>query len=598
MNGRISRRTGIFLTLLLCLAVNAAHAEPVAFQWLSVPQGARDVEAVRAFGPDQWQTVPAGQTLNRGFSDDEFWLQVRVPAQPANRVLEVGYPLLDEVSVYWELDGRIIESHHTGDTRPFDSRPIVHRNFVFLVPSNTEPVTAWIRVQTQGSVQVPVAVTPSAEFLANEQISYGWQTMFLGIVVALALYNLFLFLIVRHQTYLWYVLTVVCSGAVQLNFNGLLFQWFWPDVPWINRYFTVPVVSAALIAAIVFTMKFLLVKSYSRWGYRVLQTLLAVNLLGLIYGFVGSYQVGIIWISSLAAFATPVAWLIGINVWRRGQILGGFYVLAWTPLLLGHLVLAVSKLGWIPRSPFTELAPQAGVAVEVILLSFALAYRINMERRRRQQAQEHALDIQRQANLTLESRVRERTEELEQANEQLRAISLTDGLTHVANRRRFDEKLETEWNRALRHEHELSLILLDIDHFKQVNDRFGHLVGDDCLVALASILSDEVQRSGDLVARYGGEEFAILLPATDVAGAQQVAERMRLSVARTPVNSGEHMSPVSLTISLGVATLTPNRQSDCQELIRRADEALYAAKADGRNRVVVWHPKAVAPTTG
>ncbi|HCR47155.1 MAG TPA: sensor domain-containing diguanylate cyclase, partial [Marinobacter hydrocarbonoclasticus] len=109
---------------------------------------------------------------------------------------------------------------------------------------------------------------------------------------------------------------------------------------------------------------------------------------------------------------------------------------------------------------------------------------------------------------------------------------------------------------------------------------------------------DEVQRSGDLVARYGGEEFAILLPTTDVAGAQQVAERMRLSVARTPVNSGEHMSPVSLTISLGVATLTPNRQSDCQELIRRADEALYAAKSDGRNRVVVWHPKAVAPTTG
>ena len=152
--------------------------------------------------------------------------------------------------------------------------------------------------------------------------------------------------------------------------------------------------------------------------------------------------------------------------------------------------------------------PQAGVAVEVILLSFALAYRINMERRRRQQAQEHALDIQRQANLTLESRVRERTEELEQANEQLRAISLTDGLTHVANRRRFDEKLETEWNRALRHEHELSLILLDIDHFKQVNDRFGHLVGDDCLVALASILSAQA-----LVACWeGGSRSAHRLP--------------------------------------------------------------------------------------
>ena len=86
MNGRISRITGIFVTLLLCLAFTPAHAEPVSFQWLSVPQGARDVEAVRAIGPDQWQTVPAGQTLNQGFSDDEFWLQVPVPAEPANRV--------------------------------------------------------------------------------------------------------------------------------------------------------------------------------------------------------------------------------------------------------------------------------------------------------------------------------------------------------------------------------------------------------------------------------------------------------------------------------------------------------------------------------
>src|SRR5690554_2722682 len=598
MNGPFPRTLRLFLCLLLCVASFHVQAKPVGFDWLEVPEDNLDVAQVQQLPDSQWQYNSAAEVLNRGFSNGAFWLRVAIEPEPANRVLEIAYPLLDEVSVYWERDGQIVESHLTGDTRPFNTRPIIHRTFVLLVPSNTEPVVAWVRIKTQGSVQIPVAVTPSATFLANEQFSYGWQTMFLGIVVALALYNLFLFLIVRHQTYLWYVLAVIFSGAVQLNFNGLLFQWFWPDLPWINRYFTVPIVSCALIAAIVFTMRFLLVSLHSRWGYRVLQGLLGISVIGLIYGFVGSYQSGIMLISALAAFATPVAWMIGIDVWRKGQILGGFYVLAWTPLLLGHLVLAVSKLGWIPRSPFTELAPQAGVAVEVILLSFALAYRINMERRRRQQAQEHALDVQRQANLTLESRVRERTEELEQANEQLRAISLTDGLTHVANRRRFDEKLETEWNRALRHEHELSLILLDIDHFKQVNDRFGHLVGDDCLVALASILSDEVQRSGDLVARYGGEEFAILLPATDVAGAQQVAERMQLSVARTPVNSGEHVSPVSLTISLGVATLTPNRQSDCQELIRRADEALYAAKADGRNRVVVWHPKAVAPTTG
>lgn len=597
MKAPLARTLGTLIWLLLWLASSAASAEPMGFDWIELTEDNLGPDQVRLLPDSQWQHSPATTVLNRGFSNGTFWLKVTVPPEPVNRVLEVGYPLLDQVSVYWELDGSIVESHHTGDARPFDSRPIMHRNFVFLVPSNTEPVTAWIRIMTQGSVQVPIAVLPSADFLANEQFSYGWQAMFLGIVVALSLYNLFLFVIVRHTTYLWYVLAVVFAALVQLNFNGLLFQWFWPDSPEINRHFTVPVISLAIFFAGLFTLKFLTVRHYSLASYRIIQLILAVCVFAFFYGLFGPYQRGIVLVSALATLTAPVAWLIGVNVWRQGQVLGGFYVVAWTPLLIGHVVLAVSKVGWIPTNTFTELAPQGGVALEVILLSFALAYRINLERRKRQQAQEHALEIQQQANLTLEARVRERTEELENANEKLRAISLTDGLTHVANRRRFDDKLDIEWGRAVRHEHELSLLLMDIDHFKRVNDDLGHLAGDDCLVALASLLQAEVQRSGDLVARYGGEEFAILLPATEREGALMVAERIRLAVAQTPVVSGEHDEPINLTISIGVATMLPTRGSDSQELIRRADEAMYCAKANGRNRVAEWQPKAVAPAT-
>jgi len=597
MNGPFPRTLRLFLCLLLCVASFHVQAKPVGFDWLEVPEDNLDVAQVQQLPDSQWQYNSAAEVLNRGFSNGAFWLRVAIEPEPANRVLEIAYPLLDEVSVYWERDGQIVESHLTGDTRPFNTRPIIHRNFVFLVPSNTEPVVAWVRIKTQGSVQIPVAVTPSATFLANEQFSYGWQAMFLGIVVALALYNLFLFVIVRHTTYLWYVLTVVSTGMVQLNFNGLMFQWFWPDVPGLNRYFTVPVISFAMFCAGMFTIKFLAARHYSLVSYRILQGLMAACAFTFFYGLLGPYQNGIVLVSGIAASATPVIWLIGLYVWRQGQVLAGFYVLAWTPLLVGHLVLAVSKLGWMPTSPVTELIPQVGVAIEAILLSFALAYRINLERRRRQEAQEHALKVQQQANLTLEARVRERTEELERANEQLRSISLTDGLTHVANRRRFDDKLEIEWGRALRHEHELSLLLLDIDHFKRVNDELGHLAGDDCLVALAGVLQSEVQRSGDLVARYGGEEFAVLLPATDGEGARSVAERIRSAVAQAPMATGEHDEPVALTISVGVATMLPSRDGSSQELVRRADEALYCAKAEGRNRVAVWQPKVPAPTT-
>lgn len=599
MTQRILRTLRLFLLWFgALLASTASVAEPVGFDWLQAPSADLTVDQIRAFPDHAWTPARAGEVLNQGVSDDVFWLRVRVPAEPANRLLEVGYPLLDEVSVFWERNGEIIEHHHTGDTRPFSSRPIYHRKFVFLVPSNTEDVTAYLRVHTEGSVQVPVAVTRSAQFLENEQLSYGWQTTFLGIVLALALYNLFLFTIVRDATYLWYVLTVVTTGLLHLNFNGLLFQWLWPESPWLNRYFTLPAIGLGLVFATVFTMKFLSVRQYSPASFRFLQILLGLSVLCTGFGLLGSYAVGFAVASILAVIMTVSAWFIGLLVWRRGEVMGGFYVLAWSLLLMGHLVLAVSKIGLMPRSLFTELAPQAGVALEAVLLSFALAYRINTERRERLAAQEQALEVQRQANLTLESRVKERTEALEQAYEQLKAVSLTDGLTHLANRRRFDDRLNAEWSRALRQGEPLGLVMIDIDFFKKVNDEYGHLVGDDCLVAVAGRLQSEIQRSGDLVARYGGEEFVVLLPSTPAEGAYQVAERLRQAVERTPIHSGERVAPIRLTISAGVAAMMPRRDLAAQELIRRADDALYAAKQAGRNRVMVYRDRGPAAGTG
>ena len=167
----------------------------------------------------------------------------------------------------------------------------------------------------------------------------------------------------------------------------------------------------------------------------------------------------------------------------------------------------------------------------------------------------------------------------------LEFLAARDGLTGVANRRSFDEKLSHEWLRGRRDEQPLALLMLDVDHFKRFNDSYGHQQGDDCLSRVAECAAAIVFRPGDMVARYGGEEFAIILPGTDFDGAINVADRVREAVSRLAIpHAGSEMGIV--TVSIGVSAIVPGGNLQSQALIKAADVALYRAKHDGRDRVV------------
>ena len=169
--------------------------------------------------------------------------------------------------------------------------------------------------------------------------------------------------------------------------------------------------------------------------------------------------------------------------------------------------------------------------------------------------------------------------------QELEALSFKDGLTGVANRRMFDSVLETEWTRARRDNQPLSLILIDIDYFKQYNDRYGHIEGDDCLRRVGQALTAAATRARDLVARFGGEEFALLLPETDAAAAFTVAERCRNLIFKEQI--AHAASPVGqiLTVSQGVGTCIPGRDDAPLDYVKSVDSRLYRAKQDGRNRI-------------
>jgi diguanylate cyclase (GGDEF)-like protein/PAS domain S-box-containing protein len=173
--------------------------------------------------------------------------------------------------------------------------------------------------------------------------------------------------------------------------------------------------------------------------------------------------------------------------------------------------------------------------------------------------------------------------------EKLAALASLDGLTGLANRRHFDEKLRDEWARASRDGTALSLLLIDVDHFKGYNDQHGHQAGDECLGSVARIIAGQAQRPADLAARYGGEEFVLLLPGTEAAGCEQVGERIRQALHDLRLPNAMNLPSKCVTISLGGATGWPNAENsaDHTSLIAAADSALYAAKTLGRNRLVM-----------
>jgi len=182
-------------------------------------------------------------------------------------------------------------------------------------------------------------------------------------------------------------------------------------------------------------------------------------------------------------------------------------------------------------------------------------------------------------------RIQELIQGLEVERNEAQKNALTDGLTLLANRKQFDETLTREFSRAKRSKKPLSLIMLDLDLFKKFNDRYGHLAGDECLRMVAAALQTALRRVPDLVARYGGEEFVVILPDTTMAGAAVVAERLRKAVEALAIPHAGSELMEHVTASLGVATSDPMKMDKPERIVQLADEALYSAKSEGRNRV-------------
>lgn len=599
------------LLLLLC-----THS--FAYAWAGAPVDARqdladkvlylednsgelDFTTITAAPKSQWRRN-LKPVFSKGYSQSTWWLKFQIANHDSNaikRFLEIGYPQLDHVTVY-VLERNNYQQYSMGDALPFAQRPIQSPNFVvpISVAGGTE-VEVYLKVRSDNSLQVPLNLWQPAEFYRHERNTSLLQGFYYGIILVMALYNLFVYVATREKAFLLYVVFTLTLALFIATLKGYGFAYLWPNHPqWINLSILWSL-SLALIFGSLFTEHFLKIRQLGNWAIYMIRTVQFITTAIIPISLFVDYSHLIRLVIVIACVVCCMGLAIGLIMWNRGGSSARYYTVGWSAVLMGGAAIGMNKLGLIQPGLLSENTLQVGSSLEVILLSFALAERINEERRMRakaqdvalhteravRQAKEAALVLQKKNQEQLETRVHERTRELEQVNRRLAEVSETDQLTGLKNRRHMDQFLLEELHRCNRFQREFSILLVDIDHFKEFNDRYGHLMGDKCLQAVAHLIQQNTRGGIDCAARYGGEEFCLLLPETGTTAAMDAAHRILAQVESMHLEvQGQ---PVTITASLGVASRLPQESISSTTLMERADEALYAAKKAGRNRVTL-----------
>ncbi|MBL8270551.1 diguanylate cyclase [Steroidobacter sp.] len=489
------------------------------------------------------------KAANVGFTSSIWWARVTLRNDgPREReiFLRQTYPLIDYLDVYEQTGPGEWKTHQTGDRRPFATRDIAHRDLVFPlhVPAEGERVI-YLRYQSQGPIDISLSLFSSPELLeslSREQLAYG---IYYGCVIMLLVWSSLVFIAVRDKAFLAYFAYVGTFGLYMLIHNGLAYQYLWPESPRWGNTSLVAFINIALIAGLQFSRMILRAKEVTPrldLVARILQTVAAALLLA--SPFV-PYATIIAPVAGLVLVGVLFMLVLGTSAMVAGSRPARFYVIAWSSFLCGSVVFLLKTFGVLPHTFFTQNGWQIGSLLEMILLSLTLSTRMN----------------------------------------ELQHQSRTDPLTLLGNRRLFDDRLPEEFAVARQEQRQLSLLVLDIDHFKSYNDRHGHARGDQAIKAVGHALR-KFARKPLVACRYGGEEFTVILPGVDCQTAAVMSERLRRVIEETLHGD------LAITISVGYACLARGEFGSAEQFFEAADSALYTAKQSGRNCVVAFHERA------
>lgn len=570
-------------------------------EYLKDPERTLELADVRTLG-GRFTPTP-GEVLNIGYTSAGHWVRFRLQntgSEPLKRYLEFRSLFVDHLNLYQPQGEGEYEKIESGRLVAPPERPYSSRHFVF--PITVQPGTDafyYLYADSADTLTIPLYLHTNDGLQQTELTSRSWLTFFQGLIVTMTVFSLFLLLTLRDRVYGYYIgVIVVHQGLFFTLFNGFGYQYFGLENPWWSREALSLLVTLAMWMIMQFTRVLLTTREQQPLLDRLVVVIQHAALVIAGVSIFVDYYLSIRLANPLASVTAFTLWVVGWNSLRKGNPASRYFLIAWTALIVGGLTYSLKSWGLIPSNVFTEHSWQIGAAVEAIFLSLAIADRINNESRQRiqlqheaQGAQARALEVQRRANETLEQKVQERTEELREANRKLQQLSDTDQLTNISNRRSLERYLDHTFKRATIDGTSIAVLLIDVDHFKPVNDTHGHQAGDDCLKVIAERIQTNSRWPADMVARYGGEEFCVALPATDGQTAVLVAERIREGIASTPVPT--RIGPLELTISIGAYAAVPTPADTSEDFLERADQALYRSKQDGRDRVTLYNDETV-----
>jgi two-component system, sensor histidine kinase LadS len=604
------QRLSLVILLLLSLLSGPAASSPIGLNASSSGSvlneqiellediGAQLTIADMADPAVQRRFQPAAGRATVGQSRHPWWIKVtlqRETGAPAQWWLENAGITIFNLQLYLPDGQGSWSARTTGDAAPYlQGRDHPYRRMLFKLPElHEQPLTLYFRSFDPAGNSFPLKIwqlSDLEQLASNENIGFG---LIYGMILALLLYNLFILAALRDRAYFWYVLATACVLVFILSMTGHGFQYLWPDHPvpfWLDRI-TLPALWGIFVMR--FTQELLYTRRGLRWPHRLLNIGCVLYAIAIAINAFGYRTEGALMIALTPIVTVPTAlFSAGVRSFQ-GFVPARLYLLGYGAVLISTIVLVMRAAGLIEPGNFTAYLFPFSVVTETILFSFALAYRIQMlklekaEATRQADREKTARLAQAQANAAeLQQSVELRTAELAATNESLRQreqalqyAAFHDPLTDLPNRRYLVERCETALAHARRHSEAIALLLIDLDHFKPINDKHGHDAGDLMLQQIALRLREHV-RTGDSVARLGGDEFAVLVCGADAEEhAREIATRLLAELAKPVIYGAERLT---VTISIGVA-LYPLHASTFTALYKAADEMLYRVKAHGRS---------------